>query len=112
MTRPSSCRDDDSRFELITLRLYIKALRLQQAALGEHLLGIIVKQPDMRAESTRWGAGEREATFLQGKGQETLSLMVLAGGGSPPQLPSSPRPDTGSLSKGIQEHLWKCQMHL
>lgn len=92
MTRPSLCGDDDSRFELITLRLYIKALRLQQAALREHLLGISKKQLDMRAKSTRWGEGKREASSLQGKGQEILSLMVLAGGGSPPQFPRSPRP--------------------
>lgn len=51
MTRPSSQGNDDSCFELITLRLYIKALRLQQAALEEHLLGISVKQLDTRAES-------------------------------------------------------------
>lgn len=57
MTRLSSCGDDDSRFELITLRLYIKTLRLQQAALGKHLLGIRVKQLDMKAKSTCWGQG-------------------------------------------------------
>lgn len=84
MTRPSLWRNDDSRLELITLRHYIKALRLQQTSLGERLLGISVKQLDMKAENTRWGQGKREATSFQGNVQETPSLMGLAGGDSPP----------------------------
>lgn len=103
MTRPSSCRDDDSRFELITPQLYIKALRLQQAALEEHLLGIKVKQLDMRAESTRRGQGRGRPRPCWERDRRRYPLwfwLVVA------HLSSFqghlPRPTTGSEFKGIQ----------
>lgn len=42
--------NDDSRFEVITPRHYIKALRLQCGSLEEHLLEISTERPDMIAK--------------------------------------------------------------
>lgn len=67
---------DDSHFELITPRHYIKGLRFQGGSLEGHLLEISTEQPDMIAKKAAWGEAGWDHFSEEENGQEALSLWL------------------------------------